>query len=65
MIGIAAVLLALSQPECNDKARVEVAKRYSLEDLERVEMMRVITNSDILTRSYNILRERCLKGVKG
>jgi hypothetical protein len=50
------------EPKCNHAARMEVAKRYSLEDLDRIAMMEAITRSDVLVRQFNTLKERCLQG---
>jgi hypothetical protein len=50
------------EPACNLQARIYVASKYSLEELDEISMMRAITNSDILTRQYSIARQRCLDG---
>jgi hypothetical protein len=50
------------EPKCNYEARIEVARRYSLEELDQIKMMETITASDALTRQYDILKRRCEEG---
>jgi hypothetical protein len=57
-----ALALAGEEPKCNLQARLEVARRYSLEELDQIKMMETITASDALTRQYDILKRRCEEG---
>jgi hypothetical protein len=49
-----------AEPPCNLQSRMEVAKKYSFEDMDRITMMETITRNAALTKEYSIKRERCL-----